>query len=90
MLKCLHSHIYKIVKSPLFYITILWPIICVGLFIAYYSVSSWSIEQNISGFFQALSLFMDCLVVMLCTGEWYNEFIHIVNDKPNDLLSLKL
>lgn len=68
MLKCLHSHIYKIVKSPLFYITILWPIICVGLFISYYSVSSWSIEQNISGFFQALSLFMDCLVVMLCTG----------------------
>lgn len=73
MIRYLYSQMYKILKSPLIYLAILWPILLVGLFITYYSITSWSNEQNITGFFQSLSLFMDSLVVILCTGIMQQE-----------------
>lgn len=73
MFKYFRSHAYKIVKNPLFYLNIIWPVLFVGAFTLYYSFSPWTNEQSISGFFQALSLFMDSLVVILSTSLVHQE-----------------
>lgn len=67
MLCNLCSHAYKVIKMPLAWAMLLWPVLAVGLFISYYSAASWSTEQELSGYFQAISLGMSCLVTLLCT-----------------------
>lgn len=67
MFKSLRSQAYKMMHSPLFCLSFLWPIPFVGLVIAYYSVSGWSPEQKMTSFFQALSLVMMGLAAWLST-----------------------
>lgn len=67
MFNNLRSHIYKIRKTPLLGLALLWPFLIIGLFIAYYSVAAWSTEQKITGYFQTIALVMPCLITLLCT-----------------------
>lgn len=66
MFNHLRSNIYKIRKTPLLGLALLWPVLIVGLFIAYYSVATWSTEQKITGYFQTIALVMPCLITSLC------------------------
>lgn len=66
MFHSLCAHIYRIMKTPLYWLMIVWPIIFVSLFIAYFSVTSWSVEQKITGYFQILSLGIPGLITLLC------------------------
>lgn len=44
-----------------------WPVVFAGMFIAYYRVASWSVEQELSAYFQVLSLGSLCLITAVCT-----------------------
>lgn len=63
----LRSQSYKMVKSPLFWFTFLWPMPVVAVFVLYYSVAPWSVEGKLSGYFQALAIGMPCWITLLCT-----------------------
>lgn len=66
MFDSLRSNVFKIKKTPLFWLMFLWPVVVVGVFIAYYSVAAWHVEQELSGYFQVLSLGMPCIITLLC------------------------
>lgn len=63
----LRSQSYKMMKSPLFWFTFLWPMPVVAVFVLYYSVAPWSVEGKLSGYFQALAIGMPCWITLLCT-----------------------
>lgn len=61
------ANIYKMAKNPIFWLMFFWPVVFAGVFIAYYRVASWSVEQELSTYFQVLSLGSLCLITAVCT-----------------------
>lgn len=96
MFYSLRSQIYKLRKTPLLWLAVLWPIGFVGAFKAYYSVAAWSPELEMTGYFQALSLGMSCLITLFCTcvaqqeqraGNWFN-FLAVGKSRMRTLISV--
>lgn len=67
MFCALRSHVYKIIRTPIWAGMIVWPVLAVGLFVAYYSVAAWSQEQKWVAYFQVISLGMSGLTTLLCS-----------------------
>lgn len=67
MLNHLRSQSYKLIKTPIFWFMLLWPILILAIFISYYSATSVSPEQKLSGYFQVISFTMICLLTLVCT-----------------------
>lgn len=67
-IRCIYSDLLKFKHTSILWIHLLMPLTSALLFTAYYSVSSWTVEAKISGYFEVIGIALP-LMIGLITGK---------------------
>lgn len=65
--RCIRSDIYKMKRQPILWVHLLVPLAGVGVFLAYYTFTSWTPVSKVGGYLEVMAVAFPTLIGIVCS-----------------------